>query len=83
MARPAPNATDRARMQRLDRVTLEIQQQEKRLEQLRASRNKLIYQIAEARILPAMALATKAGVSEPYVYRCLHDKGRPRTGAAK
>ena len=82
MPRLEPNANDRARLRRLDTVVDEIAELEKKLDQKRSARNKLIWQLAVARIMPMLKLAKRAKVSEPYAYRCMHDKGEPKTGAS-
>lgn len=81
MARPDPSTTDLARLQRLEKTVREITAAETRLENLRLQRNELIYMLMRSRVKSASQLSRLAGVSEPYVYRCMHDKGRPKTGA--
>ena len=80
MARNQPTAIDKQRLARLDRVAAEIERREDELERLRGQRNKLVFQLGAARIMAMLALAKRAKISEPYAYRCLHDKGNPSTG---
>lgn len=83
MARPDPTPLDRQRLERLDRTVRELETTERKADDLRAKRNVLIYQVAGARILPAAELGKRASVGESFVYRCLHDKGKPKTGGAR
>lgn len=83
MPRPEPTAQDKQRLQRLDRTVRELDATEKKADQLRGQRNVLIYQIADSRILGAAAIAVKAKVGESFVYRCLSDRGKPKTGASR